>query len=299
MVALDDFSTGTRDNLRGLQGDRRFSLREADVRDPSAFDGLSRPDVIFHLAAAVGVRNILENPLQSLQINLRGTENALAAAQNWGAEIIVASTSEVYGKNDASALREDADRVLGAGELSRWWYAVAKMADESLALASHRESRLRAIVVRLFNTVGARQTGRYGMVLPNLVRQALAGEPLTVYGDGEQTRCFTYVLDTVKALRALSETPSAYGQIFNVGQPVEISINALAERIIQVTGSRSGIVHISYDEAYGDSYEDMRRRVPDCTRLRAAIGFAPTDRLDEAIQSVVEELRKQGICEPA
>ncbi len=303
VAVLDNFSTGSRANVGSLMNSPRFRLYEEDVRNAS---GLSRilelegapdhyPDVVFHLAAAVGVRNILDHPLESLETNLNGTENVLAAVAGWGGRVVITSTSEVYGKNDAGALSEDADRVLGAGDVARWWYAVAKMADEALALAYHRESRLKATVVRLFNTVGPRQSGRYGMVLPTLVRQALAGEPLTVFGDGEQTRCFTYVLDTVRALIALAETESAYGRIFNIGQQTEISINGLAECILRLTDSPSEVTHVPYAEAYGGSFEDMRRRVPDCARLLETVGFAPTDRLEEAILAVVEELKAAGV----
>ena len=296
VVILDDFSTGSRANLARLEGARNVTLIEGDVRELESGIVGQPPDLVFHLAAAVGVRTILDKPLHSLETNLKGTERVLAAAQDWQASVVVASTSEVYGKNDSGALSEQADRVLGAGELARWWYAVAKMADEALALACHREGRVRALVVRLFNTVGPRQTGRYGMVLPTLVRQALEGEPLTVYGDGHQTRCFTYVEDTVKALMVLAGSAEAYGQIFNIGQPEEISINQLAERVLALTGSQGSITHIPYEEAYGESYEDMRRRVPDCSLLSRTIGFAPSNRLDEAIEAVVREQRS---CAPA
>jgi len=300
ITVLDDFSTGSRGNLAHLKGDQRLRVVEGDVRHASAFHGLPAPEMIFHLAAGVGVRTILDKPLHSLETNLRGTENVLHVATAWGSPVVVASTSEVYGKNDGGALSEDSDRLLGAGEVARWWYAIAKMADEALALAYHREDRLQALVVRFFNTVGPRQTGRYGMVVPTLVRQALAGEPLTVYGDGEQTRCFTYVEDAVRALIALAQNRSAYGRIYNIGQPSEISINQLAKRIIELTNSSSDIVHVPYSEAYGDSYEDMRRRVPDCTRLGETIGWTPSNRLDEAITVLAESLRKdaQHLCEP-
>ncbi|MHB8620735.1 MAG: SDR family NAD(P)-dependent oxidoreductase [Chloroflexota bacterium] len=300
VAILDDFSTGSIHNLGRLSGRPEVRVVEGDVREPSAIERAisslagngGQVDIIFHLAAAVGVRTILNHPLESLEVNLKGTENVLRAAAGLHCRVIVASTSEVYGKNDRGALSEDSDRVLGAGDLARWWYAVAKMADEGLALAYHREGRMETLVVRLFNTVGPRQTGRYGMVLPTLVRQALAGEPMTVYGDGEQTRCFTYVADTVRALLLLAQTQSAYGQIFNIGQPEEISINALAGRVREVVGSTSSVVHIPYSEAYGDSFEDMRRRVPDCSRLARTIGFAPSNRLDEAIRAVKSDVEQ-------
>ena len=300
VAALDNFSTGSHENLGRLLGRPGFSLLEADVRQhPSSWD-IPSPDVVFHLAAAVGVRTILENPYESLEVNLRGTERVLAAAAEWGARLVVVSTSEVYGKNDSGPVSEQADRVLGPGNVARWWYAVAKMADEALTLAGHRQGKLRALVVRLFNTIGARQSAAYGMVVPTLVRQAVQGEPLTVYGDGEQTRCFTHVDDVIQAMVALAQTPEAYGQVFNIGQPAEICINDLAKRVLELTGSRSPIQHIPYHEAYGESYEDMRRRVPDCSLLQSTIGFAPRDRLDEAILAIAEHHR-QGLesCTPA
>ncbi len=302
VTAIDDLSTGSLQNLGPLEQAPNFRFAQVDVRDAQALDrllGAFSADLVYHLAAGVGVRTILDKPLHSLETNLRGTENMLALARRWGSRVVLASTSEVYGKNEAGPLAEDSDRLIGSGEVARWWYAVAKMADEALALAYHREERVPCLVVRFFNTVGPRQTGRYGMVVPTLVRQALAGEPLTVYGDGEQTRCFTYVDDAVRALIALAETPSAYGRIYNIGQPVEISINQLARLILKLTGSQSQIVHVPYDQAYGDSYEDMRRRVPDCSRLQQAIGWVPSDRLEEAISVLADEFRKQGLCAPA
>lgn len=305
VVALDDLSTGSQANVAQLLPNPRFRLVVGDVREvptveqAALADDKRSPDVIFHLAAAVGVRHILAHPRASLETNLKGTDNVLGVAAAWQGKVIVASSSEVYGKNDSAGLREDSDRVLGDGELARWWYAVAKMADESLALAFHRDGQVKVIAVRLFNTVGPRQTGRYGMVLPTLVHQALDNQPLTVFGDGEQTRCFTYVTDTVQALLRLAETDVAYGRVFNIGQPHEISINQLAERILRLTGSHSSITHIPYHQAYGESFEDMRRRVPNCERLAEAINFTPADRLDEAIRAVADEYREKAACVPA
>lgn len=294
VLAVDDLSTGSLSNLENVADRPGFRFERVDVRDYETLERVlaqDPADIVYHLAAGVGVRTILDRPLQSLETNLRGTENVLALATKWRSRVLVASSSEVYGKNDVGPLSEESDRLIGAGEVARWWYAVAKMADEALALAYHRERRLKAMVVRFFNTVGPRQSGRYGMVVPTLIRQAMAGEPLTIFGDGEQTRCFTYVEDAVRALVALAGQPAAYGRIYNIGQPSEISINQLAQRILDVTGSQSTIRHVSYLEAYGDSYEDMRRRVPDCTRLRETIGWTPTDRLQEAITVLAEEFR--------
>ena len=291
VLAIDNFSTGVHANLDAISNRPEFELLEGDIRDRSTLLPAKRPDVIFHLAAAVGVRTILEKPLESLETNLKGTDNVLHAAAEWQTPVLVASTSEVYGKNEAERLDEQADRVLGSGDLARWWYAVAKMADEALVLASHRAGKLQGLIVRLFNTVGPRQTGRYGMVLPTLVRQALSGRPLTVFGDGEQTRCFTFVSDCVSALIALAETPAAFGLTFNIGQSTEISINSLATRVLALTGSDSTVTHVPYEQAYGPSFEDMRRRVPDCSLLHKTIGFGPTNRLDEAILAVADYYR--------
>jgi UDP-glucose 4-epimerase len=227
-----------------------------------------------------------------LRTNVRGTENVLEAADRHRVPILIASTSEVYGKNDAGPLAEDSDRILGSSQVSRWHYATAKAADEALALSYVQETGLQATVVRFFNTVGPRQTGRYGMVVPRLVGQALAGEPLTVYGDGRQTRCFTFVGDTVRCLIALPETPASWGEVFNIGQPSEVSILDLARFILELTGSRSEIVLVPYDEAYGAGFEDMRRRIPDVSRLRAAINFAPDTPLEQTLRAVVTSLTR-------
>jgi UDP-glucose 4-epimerase len=288
VTALDDFSTGTPDNLSTLQSCQRFRLVEGSILDAALVNDLfSEADLCYHLAAAVGVRTILERPLQSLRINVRGTEVVLEAAERQRVPIVVASTSEVYGKNDSGPLSEDSDRILGSSQVSRWHYATAKAADEALTLSFVQESSLEAIVVRLFNTVGPRQTGRYGMVVPRLATQARTGQPLTVYGDGQQTRCFTYVGDTIRCLLALADTPAAWGEVFNVGHPIEVSILDLARRLRDLSGSRSEIVLVPYDEAYGEGFEDMRRRVPDVTKLRAALGFVPDTPLDETLKAVL------------
>ena len=288
VTALDNLSTGSRDNLAAVEDSERFRLVEGSILDESLVDRLlAEADLCYHLAAAVGVRTILERPLQSLRTNVRGTELVLEAACCHAVPTVVASTSEVYGKNDSGALAEDADRILGSSQVSRWHYATAKAADEALALSYVQERGLGAIVVRLFNTIGPRQTGRYGMVVPRLAAQARAGEPLTVYGDGLQTRCFTYVGDTVRCLIALAETPAAWGEVFNIGHPQEVSILDLAHRLRELTGSRSEIVLVPYAEAYGPGFEDMRRRVPDVTKLAATLGFVPDTRLETTLQAVL------------
>jgi UDP-glucose 4-epimerase len=230
---------------------------------------------------------VLEHPLQSLETNLRGTDIVLSTADRHRTRVLVASTSEVYGKNDSGPLREDDDRILGSSQISRWFYATAKAADEALATAYWQERRLPTICVRFFNTIGPRQTGRYGMVVPRFIGQALKDEPITVYGDGKQTRCFTYVGDVVRSVIALTETDNAWGDVYNVGQPTEISIENLAQRVVELTGSRSEIVYVPYAEAYTGGFEDMRRRVPDVSKLRSTIGYAPDTSLDEALRRII------------
>lgn len=294
VTVLDDFSTGRRDNLRAVEGRPGFRLVEGSVLDAILLERLvADADVVFHMAAAVGVDWVLRHPLRSLETNIRGTENVLRACVTHARRVLVASTSEVYGKNQKDALTEDDDRVLGSARLSRWFYAAAKGIDEAFALAYWQEHQLPVTIVRLFNTVGPRQTGRYGMVVPRFVRWALSNEPLRVYGDGQQTRCFTNVHDVVHALITLMDTPAAVGEIFNIGQPNEIRIVDLAQRVITLTGSRSEIKLVAYDadEAYGErasGFEDMRRRVPDASKLFAFTGFRPSISLDHTLREVVD-----------
>ncbi len=292
VTVLDNLSTGSESNLRAVRAHPALSLHVGSILDEALVDRLTREaDMVYHLAAAVGVQWVLQHPLESLRTNVRGTEVVLASAARWRARVLLASTSEVYGKNDAGALDEDADRVLGSTRLSRWNYAAAKGLDESLALAYWAEQRLPVVIVRFFNTIGPRQSGRYGMVVPRFVEQALRNEPLTVYGDGQQTRCFTYVADAVEAVRRLAQCQAAVGEVFNIGQAREITIEALARRVIELTGSRSEIVFVPYEQAYPAGFEDMRRRVPDCTRLRRMIDFAPSTGLDEALAAIIHEHR--------
>jgi UDP-glucose 4-epimerase len=290
--ALDDLSTGAMANVEPLIEQPVFRFVEGSVLDRPLVDSLVAPcDWVFHLAAAVGVRRIIEQPRQSIEINLRGTEHVLAAADPGRHRLLVASTSEVYGKNDTGPLTEEADSIIGPTRITRWLYAITKAADECLTLAYAREHGLSAIVVRLFNTIGPRQTGQYGMVVPRFVRQALSGEPITIYGDGEQTRCFTYVDDVVGALVTLIDHPNAAGEVFNIGQDREVSINQLAARVRELTGSRSEIVHIPYEEAYGSSFEDMQRRVPDVTKLRHLSGFQAQVTLESALERIIAAMR--------
>jgi UDP-glucose 4-epimerase len=291
---LDDLSTGRLANVQGLLEHPRFRYVEGSVLDPTIVNELVPAcDVTFHLAAAVGVQRIIGEPRLSIETNLRGTELVLAAAATSARPVLITSTSEVYGKNNSGPLREDADSILGSTAVTRWLYAITKAADECLALAYARDSGLPVVVVRLFNTIGPRQTGQYGMVVPRFVRQALRGEPITVFGDGHQTRCFTYVEDVVTAICTLMQIPRARGEIFNVGQGREVAINDLAAMVRQRTGSDSPIVHVDYVEAYGSGFEDMQRRVPDVTKLREYTGFAPSISLEEALERIIAAMRAE------
>ncbi|MHB8647969.1 MAG: GDP-mannose 4,6-dehydratase [Thermomicrobiales bacterium] len=288
---IDDLSGGTERNLTAVAADSRFRMtRDTVLNEPLMDERIAEADIVFHLAAAVGVQQILDRPLTSLITNLRGTEIVLHAADRHKKSVIIASTSEVYGKNDRAPLREDDDRILGSSMLSRWHYATAKAADEALALAYHEERGVETMIVRFFNTIGPRQTGQYGMVVPRLVGQALRNERLTVFGDGQQTRCFTDVRDVVRALIALSECRAAWGEIVNIGGRDEISIEELARRIVELVGSQSEIVCIPYAEAYARGFEDMRRRVPDVSKLHRLVGFAPETCLEETLQRIIHSL---------
>jgi UDP-glucose 4-epimerase len=290
---LDDLSTGSRHNVAHLSDHPRLHFVEGSVLDRALVDELVPAcDITYHLAAAVGVRHIIEQPRRSIEVNLRGTEHVLAAAAPGRRRVILASTSEVYGKNTAGPLREDADSVLGATSVTRWLYAITKAADECLALAYARELELPVVILRLFNTIGPRQTGQYGMVVPRFARQALRGEPITIYGDGSQTRCFTYVDDAVAAIRALATHPAAPGEVFNVGQGRETSIEALAYLVRDLAGSASPVVKVPYAEAYGAGFEDMQRRVPDVSKLQRFTGFVPATPLEEAVGRILAYLRE-------
>jgi UDP-glucose 4-epimerase len=294
VLVLDDLSTGRMQNLSAVSDDPRLSVWLGSILDDELVDRAMRScDRVYHLAAAVGVHVIVDHPLQSLRTNLHGTECVLDAAVRHGRPVLLASTSEVYGKNTADRLSENSDRILGSPLLARWTYAAAKGLDEAIAYAHVVEDGLPVVIVRLFNTVGPRQRGRYGMVVPHLIGQALRDEPMTVYGDGEQTRCFSYVGDIVSAIVALAEHPAAVGLAVNLGGATEISINALAARIAVVLGSRSTIEHIPYAQAYGPGYEDMRRRVPDNTLAHALVGFNPRTSVDDMIRAIADHRRAE------
>ncbi len=288
---IDDLSTGRRENVAHLLGERcRLDvMRVGDL--PADGSWLEGVEAVYHLAAAVGVKLIVEEPVRSIENNVTETAGLLAAAAGRSVPTLIASSSEVYGKSGQVPFREDDDVVYGATVYSRWSYAMAKALDEYLALAHHRTSGLGVVVVRLFNTVGPRQVGRYGMVIPRFIASALADEPIEVYGDGEQTRCFCHVSDVAAAMRRLLAEPACRGRVFNLGSDEEVSIAALADRVIALSGSRSEKRFVPYDQAYQTRFDDLRRRVPDLRRIREAIGFAPTWRLDEILKQLIEEAR--------
>ncbi|MEQ4717350.1 GDP-mannose 4,6-dehydratase [Nonomuraea sp. B19D2] len=291
VVILDNLSTGRLANLRPHPSMR---FVQGSILDELIVDELVHQcDVVVHLAAAVGVKLIVEQPLRSLTTNIRGSEIVIEAAHRYRKKILIASTSEVYGKNSSGPLQEDADRILGSTAVVRWAYSTAKTVDEILANAYHTERGLPAIVVRLFNTVGPRQSPAYGMVIPRLVRQALAGTALTVFGDGTQTRCFAHVADVVDGLVRLLDDEAAVGQTFNIGSGDEVSILELAKLIVEHTGSTSGVELIPYHEAYQQGFEDMTRRVPDTTKIRKLTGWAPRHTLDEILSDTVQEAREE------
>lgn len=295
VVVLDDLSTGRPDNLRQHAGnpDVEFVLGSI-LNEALVDDAVSRCDMVFHLAAAVGVKLIVERPLESLATNIRGSEVVLDKCHKYGRKVLISSTSEIYGKNTSDALGEDDNRILGSPLKTRWSYSEAKAIEEVLAHVYWREKNLPTVIVRLFNTVGPRQVGNYGMVIPRMVDQALRDAPLTVYGSGEQTRCFCHVSDVVEALLGIVDAPEAEGQAFNVGSREEVSIRELAERVRALTGSSSEIVFVPYDEAYEAGFEDMQRRRPDISKIHGLLRWSPTRNLDDIVLSVAADLKSRG-----
>jgi UDP-glucose 4-epimerase len=294
VTIIDNLTTGRFENIAHLEKRIGFHYAIEDIRNTAVMDRLvSECDVIYHLAAAVGVFSIVSSPIDTIEINVGGTEVVLKTARRYRKKVLIASTSEVYGKNEKVPFSEDDDRTLGPTTRSRWSYAASKELDEFLALAYHKAADLPVVIFRLFNTVGKRQRGHYGMVLPRFVQWALRGEPIQVYGDGEQRRCFCNVLDVVQAIIGLSETPGAVGEVFNVGSHQEVSIGELAERVRERTGSTSEIVRIPYDEAYERGFEDMRRRVPDIRKIEACISWRPSTSLDETIDQIIAYQKTQ------
>jgi UDP-glucose 4-epimerase len=293
VTALDNFSTGRISNVSTLQPSPNFSLVEGDILDLVRLKKLvAETDYIFHLAAAVGVFNIVNNPLNSLLTNIRGTENVLEAASAKMKPVFLTSSSEVYGKNVSNSLKESDDRILGSPLTLRWSYSEAKAIDESLAYAYFIEKNLEVRIIRFFNTVGPRQLGAYGMVVPRFISAALSNDPITIYGTGNQTRCFAHVYDVVDAILALAFTSEAIGKLFNIGNNHEISINDLAQKIIAETASRSEIVYVPYIEAYGEGFEDMERRVPNIDLINQLVGWTPTRDLSTIINDIALEMKK-------
>ncbi len=300
VVALDNLSTGRMENVRHLQSDPRFQLVIGSILDDRLVDKfVERCDVVFHLAAAVGVQLIVDHPLESLTTNIRGSEIVLDMAHRYHKKVLITSTSEIYGKNTNGPLKEDEDRILGSALKSRWSYATAKAVDEILAYTYWKEKGLPTVIVRLFNTVGPRQTGSYGMVIPRFVQQALRGEPITIFGNGKQSRCFLFVQDAAGAMARLMDLPEAAGEAFNLGSQEEVSIEELARQVIALTGSSSQLVYIPYDKAYEQGFEDMARRVPDISKAGRFIGFAPSKSLQEILRSVIEYSQKEAALSPA
>ncbi len=289
---LDDLSTGSIDNIRHLRSHPRFHYTIESVHHgPTVAELVDQCDVVFHLAAAVGVRLIVESPVRTIETNVHGTEVVLAQANKKKKKVLLASTSEVYGLSNQVPFREDGNLVLGPTTKGRWSYACSKAIDEFLALAYWRERKLPTVIARLFNTVGPRQTGQYGMVVPTFVKQALTGRPITIHGDGSQSRCFTDVTDIAGALMKLMDHPGAVGEVFNIGSSEEVTIRALAERVRTLAGSQSEIVCVPYEQAYGEGFEDMPRRVPDISKIGALVGYRPTRSLDQILDSVIVYFR--------
>ena len=288
---LDDLSTGRRRNIEHLEENNCFSFVHGSATDTATLARLiPRADVVFHMAAAVGVKLIVDRPVQTISTNIKATELVLELAARHGAKVLVASTSEVYGKLDTAKFNESDDLVLGPTHKSRWCYAASKIIDEHLALAYARQTGLPVTVMRFFNTIGPRQTGQYGMVVPRFVRQAIAGEPITVYGDGSQRRSFTWVGDAVHAMVSLIQHPGSAGEVFNVGHTKDISIGELAQLVKKLTHSRSDIVHVPFDAAYESAgFEDMARRLPDISKLRDLIGYRPTLDLPQMLEAIIKQ----------
>jgi UDP-glucose 4-epimerase len=285
VTLLDNFSTGSKTNIAHLEG--KVTTVDGDIRNVELIDSLTKDsDLVLHMAAALGVNTILESPLESMSTNITGSEVVLNAAAKFNKRIIIASTSEIYGKNPKQPLSETDDRVVGAPQKIRWTYSDAKAIEEAMAFALHQEMKLPVTTVRLFNTVGPRQTGRYGMVVPRFVHAALKNEPITIYGDGTQSRVFCHVADAVHAIAAMASTDSTIGNVYNVGGTGEVTIKQLAEQVLTVTGSLSAITYTPYSDAYPAGFEDIQRRVPDISKVKSAIGWAPTKDLQQIISDI-------------
>ena len=296
VYVIDDLSTGRLENVEHLRSNPKFSIAVETILNETVMDRLvSECVIIYHLAAAVGVELIVSKPVEVIETNILGSDMVMKLANRYLRKVVLTSTSEVYGKSEQIPFREDDDRVLGPTTKNRWSYSDSKAIDEFLALAYHKEKNLEVVIVRLFNTVGPRQTGRYGMVVPRLVGQALRGEPITVYGDGKQVRCFTYVSDVVETIIALAHHPKAVGEIFNIGNDQGVTIEELARKIKALTGSKSEIVFVPYDKAYETGFEDMRIRVPDVSKVKNLVGFRPRVGLEEILKRVIEHFKARGM----
>jgi UDP-glucose 4-epimerase len=295
VVAIDDLSTGHIENIRKLIPQPNFQFVRETIANAQVLDRLcSEADTIIHLAAAVGVKLIVENPVHTIYTNIIGTESVLSTANRYGCKVLIASTSEVYGKSTKIPFQETDDRLMGATTHSRWAYATSKAVDEFLAMAYYKQYGLPVVVMRFFNTIGPRQTGRYGMVVPRFVRQALREKELQVYGDGKQTRCFSDVSDVIRAISTLAAHPKAVGEVFNIGNTQEISIRSLADRIIEITGSHSEVQYVPYEEAYAPGFEDMRRRVPSIEKIHRLVGYQPRLSLDDSLRRIIEYEKSQN-----
>jgi len=294
VTAIDDLSTGSMDNLKTVQGHEKFRFVYDSVRNLETMHVLGQQcDMIYHLAAAVGVQLIVDKPVHTIETNIHGTEVVLTMANTYRKKVLLASTSEVYGKSEDVPFREDDDCILGSTRFSRWSYACSKAIDEFLGLAYYEQYGLSVIVARFFNTVGTRQTGQYGMVVPRFVERALKNEPLHIYGSGKQTRCFAYVDDIIEACIALMGTPEAPGKVYNIGSDEEISIEALADKIIEMTHSKSRKEYVSYEQAYGKPFDDMLRRVPCLDRIRQTVGYKPQNSLEQTLRYIIDESQRR------
>jgi UDP-glucose 4-epimerase len=290
--AVDNLSTGTLANVANLRQEKRFRIVVDSILNEELMDSLIREaDCVYHLAAAVGVKYVIDNPLNSIETNVRGTEVVLSLCSKYRKPVLIASTSEVYGKNNKVPFKEEDDSVIGYTKLYRWSYACTKKLDEFLAFAYWREKKFPIVILRLFNTCGPRQTGEYGMVIPRFIKQAILGKPITIYGIGRQTRCFSYVGDIIGGMVKLMQTPSCYGEVFNIGSDQEISILGLAKKILKMTKSNSPIHYISYKDAYGEGFEDMQRRVPDLSKIKKYIGYSPTVSLEEVLREIIADFK--------
>jgi len=294
VTVVDDLSTGSLNNLQSVKGNKSFSFVQDSVRNTQTMDVLIKQcDVVYHLAAAVGVQLIVDEPVRTIETNIHGCEVVLEAANRYGRKVLIASSSEIYGKSEAVPFSEDDDAVLGSTRFARWSYACSKAIDEFLAFAYRDQFNLPVIVARIFNTIGPRQTGRYGMVVPRFVESAIKNKPVVIYGTGKQTRCFAHVSDVVGGLVALMESSEAAGGVYNIGSDEEVTIEALADKIIELAGSRSKKKHLSYEQAYGKAVDDMMRRVPSLEKIKAVTGYEPKMSLEQTLRSVIEDVKSK------